>query len=67
MCAGMAHASICQLPRVTTYSLAQAPALWFWVSTRSNASHDEDSFIIARQHLLELEVLNTRGGPAMLS
>jgi hypothetical protein len=60
----MAHATICQIPRGATYCLAQAPALWFWVSMRSNASHDEDSFIVARQHLLEIDVLNSRGSPA---
>lgn len=53
------------LPVGTTYCLANAPPLWFWVSTRSEACGSEEAYCVARQSLLEVDILNTRGHPVV--
>lgn len=43
-------------------SIAAAPPFWFWVSDLGSLNFEYGGAILARERLLALDVVNTRGG-----
>lgn len=51
-----------QAPREATISIAQAPSLYFWARTDTLPA-DPTGILFARQRLIEIDVLNSKGDP----
>lgn len=49
---------IVRCPRGTSYSIADAPILWFWA--RVSDVTNEQEFVVARQALLERDVFRDK-------
>lgn len=62
---GTPESYVRQTPNVVC-SLTAAPPLWFWASLHSIELGDQTAMILARQRLLEADVVNSMGGPVPL-